>query len=102
MCFEENSVKLFKQPAVPAFKNECLGLQNVWWCSGGESTCQCGGHGFDPWSGRIPHAAEQLSPVHYNYWACALEPTSHNYWARVPRARALQQEKPPQWEARTL
>ena len=20
-----------------------------------------GGHGFDPWSGKIPHAAEQLS-----------------------------------------
>ena len=23
---------------------------------------QCRGHGFDPWSGKIPHAAEQLSP----------------------------------------
>ena len=21
-----------------------------------------GGHGFEPWSGKIPHAAEQLSP----------------------------------------
>ena len=21
-----------------------------------------GGHGFEPWSGRIPHAAEQLGP----------------------------------------
>ena len=39
-------------------------------------------------------------PVHHNYWACALEPASHNYWARMPRAHALQQEKPPQWEAR--
>ena len=39
-------------------------------------------------------------PVRHNYWACALEPTSHNYWACVPRARAPQQEKPPQWEAR--
>ena len=61
-------------------------------------------------------------PVHNNYWACALEPTSHNYWASVPqllslratttepcattteahapRARAPQQEKPRQWEAR--
>ena len=28
-----------------------------------------------------------------------LEPVSHNYWARVPRARAQQQEKPLQWEA---
>ena len=63
-------------------------------------------------------------PVHRSYWACALEPTSHNYWSpratateahepqlslratatesHVPRAHALQQEKPPQWEARAL
>ena len=26
-----------------------------------------------PWSGRIPHAAEQLSLCTVNYWACALE-----------------------------
>ena len=53
-------------------------------------------------------------PVRHNYWAWALEPTSHNYWAlepqllssrattteaHAPRACALQQEKPPQWEA---
>ena len=28
----------------------------------GGAACQCRGHGFDPWSGKIPHAAEQLSP----------------------------------------
>ena len=39
--------------------------------------------------------------MHHNYWASALEPVYHNYWARVPRARAVQQEKPLQWEART-
>ena len=39
---------------------EELGLP--WWRSGWESACQCGGHGFEPWSGRIPRAAEQLSP----------------------------------------
>ena len=33
-----------------------------WWCSGWESGCQCRGHGFEPWSGKIPHTAEQLSP----------------------------------------
>ena len=52
--------------------------------------------------------------MRHSYWACALEPVSHNYWARMPqllspratttearapRARALQQEKQPQWEA---
>ena len=24
-----------------------------WWSSGEESTCQCRGHEFDPWSGKI-------------------------------------------------
>ena len=47
-----------------------------------------------------PTCCGATKPVRHNYWACALEPVSHNYWARVPRARAPQQEKPPQWEAR--
>ena len=53
-------------------------------------------------------------PVRHNYWACTLEPACHNHWAHMlqllsphaatteahaPRARAPQQEKPPQWEA---
>ena len=33
-----------------------------WWRSGWESTCRCRGHGFVPWSGKIPHAAERLGP----------------------------------------
>ena len=41
-------------------KYEVLGLP--WWRSGWESACQCRGHGFEPWSGKIPHAVEQLSP----------------------------------------
>ena len=55
-----------------------------------------------------PTCREATKPVRHNYWACTLEPVSHNYWsqwattteAHAPRARALQQEKPPQWEAR--
>ena len=35
-----------------------------------------GGHWFDPWSGKISHAAEQLSP-----WATTTEPACHNYWS---------------------
>ena len=86
-----------------------LGLP--WWLSGKESICQCRRHGFDPLSGKIPHAWEQLSPwVATVEWACALEPKSRNYWAHVlqllkpvcPKAQALQEEKPPQWEACTL
>ena len=33
-----------------------------WWRSGWESACQCRGHGFEPRSGRISHAVEQLGP----------------------------------------
>ena len=40
-----------------------------WWRSGWESACQCRGHGFEPWSGKIPHAAEWLGP-----WATIIEP----------------------------
>ena len=40
-----------------------------WWRSGWESACQCRGHGFEHWSGGIPHAAEQLGP-----WATTTEP----------------------------
>ena len=40
-----------------------------WWHSGWKSACQCRGHGFEPWSGKIPHAAEQLGP-----WATVTEP----------------------------
>ena len=40
-----------------------------WWRSGWESACQCRGHGFEPWSGKIPHAGEQLGP-----WATITEP----------------------------
>ena len=48
-------------------KIKWLGLP--WWCSGWESACQCRGHGFEPWSGKIPHAAEQLGP-----WTTITEP----------------------------
>ena len=42
-------------------QNSCIKriLQGLpWWRSG----LQCRRHGFEPWSGKIPHAAEQLSP----------------------------------------
>ena len=77
----------------------------AWWHSGKESSCKCSGHRFDPWSGKIPHASEQLSPC-----ATTTEPGKPHYWAQVlqllnpehPRARAPQREKPRQWEACTL
>ena len=33
-----------------------------WWLSGKDSACQCRRRGFNPWSRKIPHALEQLSP----------------------------------------
>ena len=62
---------------IPYLKVMSLGLPR--WHSGLESTCRCRGHGFNPWSGKIPHAAEQLNPC-----ATTTEPVCHNYWS--PRA----------------
>ena len=38
----------------------CQWVRLPWWFSGKESACQCRRCTFDPWSGKIPHAAEQL------------------------------------------
>ena len=59
-----------------------------------ESSCQCVGHGSDPRSQKIPHAAAQLSlcatitePVLWSPYATASE-------ACVSRACALQKKSP--------
>ena len=58
-----------------------------WWCSGWESACQCRGHRFEPWSVKIPHAAEQLGP-----WATTTEPV---HLEPVPRnERGRDSERP--------
>ena len=49
-----------------------------WWRSGWESACQCRGHGFEPWSGKITHAAEQLGPWATTTEPARLEPVLHN------------------------
>ena len=53
-----------------------LGL--LWWSSGKEPACQCRRHGFNPWSGKIPRAMEQLSPWTTTTEAWALEPGLRN------------------------
>ena len=35
--------------------------------NGKESACQCRRHGFDTLSRKIPHASEQLKPLHHIY-----------------------------------
>ena len=61
-------------------------LKNVvglpWWRSGWESACQCRGRGFEPWSGTIPHATEQLGP-----WATITEPARLEPVLRNKRGR---------------
>ena len=56
------------------------------WLSGKESTRQCRRHRFDPWSKKIPHVTEQLSPcptavepVRSSLGTSTAEPTCHNY-----------------------
>ena len=63
-----------------AHQNPFLGLP--WWRSGWESACQCRGHGFKPWSGKIPHAAEQLG-----LWATTTEPARLELVLRNKRGR---------------
>ena len=49
-----------------------------------------------------PMCRGATKPMHHNYWACGpqlLSPWATTTEACAPRARAPQQEKPPQWEA---
>ena len=49
------------------------------------------GDGFESWSGRIPHAVEQLG-----HESQLLSPHAATTDAHAPRAHAPQQQKPPQ------
>ena len=55
---------------------------------GGESACQCRRCGFDPWSGRIPHATRQISlyattteSMLWSPWTTPTEPLCCNSWS---------------------
>ena len=71
----------------------CRGLP--WWRSGWESACQCRGHGFEPWSGKIPHAAEQLSPCTTTTEPARLEPVLLNKRGRDSERPAHRDEEWP-------
>ena len=66
-----------------------------WWRSGWESACQCRGHGFEPWSGRIPHAAEQLGPCATTTEPARLEPVLRNRRGRDSERPAHRDEEWP-------
>ena len=59
----------FNTPLSPMDTSSKMKIGLPWWSSGWESACQCRGPGFEPWSGKIPHAVEQLGP-----WATITEP----------------------------
>ena len=69
-----------------------------WWSSGWDSTCRCRGHGFDPWSGKIPFAVRERS-------LCAPTREATTTEARAPQwescSRAPQLEKSPGTETKT-
>ena len=82
-CLEHSST----EPLCRCFINIILRLKIThlglpWWRSGWESACQCRGHKFEPWSGKIPHAAEQLGP-----WATIAEPARLEPVLRNKRGR---------------
>ena len=83
--------------SVKTFKMVHIGLP--WQLSGKESACHRRRRRYDPRSGKIPRAPEQLS-------LCALisepvlqGPGDATTEAHTPRACASQQEKPRQWKA---
>ena len=59
-------------------------------------SCQCRGHRLDPQSKKIPHAVEQPSPRSRAHRPQPRSLSATTTEACVPRAGALQQEKPPQ------
>ena len=69
-----------------------------WWPSGKASTSQCRKYGFNPWSGKIPRAVEQLgSCATATEPVCALEPGTEAAEACVSPGMG-----PPKGEAITM
>ena len=65
-----------------------------WWYSGQESASQSREHGFNPWSRKIPHGAEQLSPCTTTTEPAHLEPVpcnKRNHWNEKPSHRKDEQ-----------
>ena len=62
--FDINHRKIFfdPPPRVMEIKAKINKWGLPWWRGGWEFACQCRGHRFEPWSGKIPHAAEQVGP----------------------------------------
>lgn len=58
------------------------------WLRGKEYACQCRRHGFDYWSRKIPHAADQLS-----LRSTASAPGRHSHWSPHAREPVLRKKR---------
>ena len=96
-CIKRNGIFIIKeiwQYTYFPVKTEHPGLPQQ--SSGQESAYQCRGLGFNPWSGKIPHAEGPLSKP---LTPCAASTEAHALRTCATRVHGLQQEKPPQGEA---
>ena len=59
------------------------------------TSCQCRGHGFNPWSGKIPQAVSHLAQAPQLLRPSSRVHVPQSLKSVCPRACALQQEKPP-------
>ena len=78
--------------------NFCTDRCLPWWLNGKESTCNAGDMGsiLEPGRFHMPQSNKVSAPQLVSLCSAAAAE------ARMPRARALQQEKPQLWEARAL
>lgn len=52
-------------------KEQNMSTRLPWWLSGKDSACQCGRSEFSPWSGRISHVMQRLSPCSQPLTLCS-------------------------------
>ena len=91
-CIQRNGIVIIKeiwQHTYFPVKTEHPGLPQQ--SSGQESVYQCRGQGFNPWSGKIPHAEGPLSKL---LTPCAASTEAHALRTCAMRVHGLQQEKP--------
>ena len=85
MCMGGNIITAFEWWAMEnaswpwaAGRHQCCSEWPLQGLSGKEFACQCRRHGFNPWSGKIPHDMEQLHQC-----ATTTKPTHHR-WRVAP------------------
>ena len=80
----------------PSMGQKLSRLRLPWWRSGWASACRCRGHGFEPWSGRVTHAAERLGRGATIAEPARLEPVLRNKRGRdTERPAHRDEERPP-------